>query len=144
MKRRHAIVLTVLASSTVATLLCSTIVAQNKTDSAQKIQALLLERRDVLKQRLLVLETQLKNGLISALDIVVSARNDLLKAELALATNKQQRVELLRQRLKNFQEFEKYNKERFDAGQGSFETDVLLSQAERIQAQIDLMREEET
>ena len=120
----------------------STFAAPDKPDSSAKIHALLEARRDVLKQRSEAVETQMKHGLLNDFGSLIAARNDLLGAELALASTKDERIALLKKHVANCLEYEKFNQGRFEAGRGATQVDVLSSTAARLEAEIALAREE--
>lgn len=103
------------------------------------IRELLTERRDVLAQRVELLERLHEQGAIDY-ERLFSARDQLLEAELELATDKSERIALLGQRVEQMRTLEELLESRFGGGQVT-ETAALEATAARLQAQIELMRE---
>ena len=77
----------------------------------------------------------------SPVDRVVAAENDLLDAELQLASSKQERVKLCQKRIENLRFLEKILTQRFAQGGSSME-DRLVATAARLQAEIDCLRQQ--
>ena len=116
--------------------------AQQPTDSDSdaSLSALLTQRRDTLEKRVEVLEYMLAQGKVEA-TAVFAARDQLLDAELQLAETKEQRLALHRTRIDNMRELEELIKRRHKAGQSPLEA-ALSTTAARLQAEIDLLREQ--
>ena len=126
--------------------------AQDGATPGQQLQAKLEERRDTLKSRVKALETRLEVG-VGDIDLVCKARIDLLDAELQLADTKARRIELLKSRVEKFQQLEKTAKVRQGApppppqpgrppGVIDSTDQLYLAMAARMQAEIDLLREQ--
>jgi hypothetical protein len=101
---------------------------------------LLLERRDVLKQ---LSELQLKSyqqGEASFAAALLAYR-ELLDADLELADQRFERIEIYKRLLKSMQDLEATTKELFKAQEASI-TDVLSSAAARLKVQADLINEQ--
>ncbi|MBP88543.1 MAG: hypothetical protein CMJ64_17815 [Planctomycetaceae bacterium] len=119
----------------------------------QRLRTLLEERRDTLSERLDALENMREVGLGDA-DVVVSARIDVLDAELELAATKAERIEVLKKRLRSFRELEDWarhsrrllhaHRARTTRTAVDAAGDMLLAKAARMQDEIDLLREEMT
>jgi len=72
---------------------------------------------------------------------VIRAQGDLLDAELQLAKNREDRIRILAERLKAARELETVTKHRHQAAAVSLDS-WLTAKAERLQAEVDLLREE--
>ena len=116
-------------------------VGQAPTAQSSKIRTLLEKKRDVLKQRVDSVEGafQLARG---SYDAVMMARNDLLDAELALATDKAQRITILEKKVENAKASEEIAQSARNSGQMQ-PADVLAATAHRIDSEIALLREQE-
>ena len=139
MRNRIALILVALFS---ATLL---VAAENGNDQDkskidQKIIELKKERIQILKQRVEALESQHKEGDIQIMK-VIHAKEDLYQAQLALVSERKQRVELFKSRLQNMIELENVAKMRFENGIGPLENKYVAAAA-RIEAEIDYLNEE--
>lgn len=110
------------------------------SDSNATIKELLTQRRDTLAERVKVLKRQHTAGTMTV-DSFLSARDQLLDAELELATGTEQRLKLYRERLNNMRKLEDAVKQRFEVGAGTLES-TLSTTAARLQAKIDLLREQ--
>lgn len=120
------------------------VVGQVPEAASGKIRALLEEKRNILKQRLDGIESQYKSGL-SSHDTLIAARNDFLDAELAMATDKAQRIVILEKKVTNAQEREKLMLEARRIGSLTVTpADALMATADRLDAEIALAREEES
>ena len=91
-----------------------------ESDSRTELTELLIERRDVLKKRVDVLEQKLSQGLLKV-DSVVAAREQHLGAELQLVTTQQHRLEIYQKRIYNMRKLEDGVKIRQQAGQTTME-----------------------
>lgn len=105
-----------------------------------KVMALLKERRDLLAERLKLLEMQHGHGEQVTWKELVEARDELLVAELALATTKPKRIEVLTSRVENLKSAEELYMVQRDNGDAGT-TDVLKAKARRLAAEVDLQRE---
>jgi hypothetical protein len=114
---------------------------QNADDAAATIKARLEQKRDVLKQRLEAFEVLVKSG-NSTPDATLAARDDLLDAELALATDKPQRIAVLERKLDNAKQYESVLTQQRGNGRALL-TDSLMATARRLDAEIALLRERE-
>jgi hypothetical protein len=111
-----------------------------ETDPQTAMKALLQERRDVLAERVSVLEKRYAGGTTSV-RTVLKAKDQLLDAELQLATTKDQRMVLYRKRRDNLRRLEDFVKKLYEGGQCEFERTLSVT-ASRLQADIDLLREQ--
>ena len=113
----------------------------SKSDARSELTRLLTQRRDTLQMRVELLEQRLAQS-EATIDSVVTARNQLLDANLQLATTKKQRLEILRKRIDNMRELEDAMKQRHEDGKTTM-VSVLAVTAGRLQAEIDLAREKQ-
>lgn len=109
-------------------------------DSSKKIDSLLKERRDVLKQLVKLAKERHREGAEPA-DNVIRASLALLEAELELARSRRERVEIHKQAIALLRELEKMADLRFRAGTARKDV-VLRAKASRLEAEIQLLREE--
>ena len=115
-------------------------VAQNDSSNRDHdIETLLVQRRDVLRERVAAAEAayNVGNGDIKSLS---AAQHDLLHAELELCTEPTERVELRSSLVVNRKRTEEIISQQFATGSSTRE-DLLWATAERLQAEIDLLRE---
>lgn len=116
--------------------------AQEKEPQANaEIRKLMMDRRDIL-QSVLELQEERVHGaeqntpqLLSAL---LTAHNDLLEAELDLAANKRDRIQLLEALVKQARAFEEEVRDRNESG-----ITILRATAHRIQAEVRLLKASE-
>ena len=113
----------------------------NESDSRSELTRLLTKRRDTLQMRVELLEQRLAQS-DAMIDSVVTARNQLLDANLQLATTKNQRLDILRKRIENMRGLEDATKQRHEDGKTTM-VSVLAVTAGRLQAEIDLAREKQ-
>lgn len=116
--------------------------AQQETPSLSdtKMRNLIIGKRDVLQQRLDYLTASYKRG-DEPYDSVLQAHELLLQAELELATTRESRLEIFTRRVENYQRMEDWLTRRFELGQTTADR-RLLATAQRMQAEIDRIREE--
>ena len=115
--------------------------SQNDDASLDKrIHTLLVERRDTLRQRSAALDERFTQGRV-VFESVLFARNDLLDAELELASSKAERIAAHEKRLDNYRELEKLMMARHAVGASTTE-DGLMAKAARLRAEIELLREQ--
>lgn len=141
MQARHSCAVAVFVAITWATVTFTTAQEARNSDSPE-IKVLLKERRDVLAKRIELLRARYAVGTGNdTLSSLFTAMDQLLLAELQLANSREQRVTLTHKRLDNMRELERSVKQRFEAGTGSTD-EVLSATAARLQAEIDLLREQ--
>lgn len=118
-------------------------IAQQTTesDSQAVLNELLKKRRDTLAERVVALEKKLAEGQLK-IESVVAARDQLLDAELQLVKTKKQRVAIYQKRIDNMRELEASLKLQYENGIATPES-LLLATAARLQAEIDLAREQQ-
>jgi len=112
----------------------------DKAELNKQLTALLEQRCETLKQRLeyvAALETQDQNRFHDR----ILAKDELLQAKLALATSRDERIALAKERVNNLREREDFIVARSQVGVGDKQTE-LVSRAARQQAEIDLLREQ--
>jgi ribonuclease HII len=108
---------------------------------AEKLSALRMERRDVLRQLVKEAEEAYHLGRMPYASITRININ-LLNAELELATDHAGRVGIRERMVEHFREIEKSIAEFAEAGlAGGSKTDLLDAKAARMQAEIDLLLE---
>jgi hypothetical protein len=123
--------------------LSNTLVAQNQgAVGSDRLTSLKQEYINALQSRVDAVESRYKIG-TSPLPHLVSARIDLLDAELDFATTRDERVEILKRKVEILREKESFVKEGQKAGSpGSSLEDAILATAERLRAEIALVREQ--
>lgn len=109
-------------------------------NTGTKLDVLLVELRDTLLARVKALEEKHRAGKAS-IGMVISARTDLLDSELELVSSKEAHIDVFEKRLENLRQLEEVMKKRIAAGQAGL-ADMLLTKAERLRAEIDLLREQ--
>jgi hypothetical protein len=141
MRYRMCLGLVILAAVIFASAVPSNYAAQNSENAqSEKVKSLMKERRDVLEKRVSAFESQHKSGICN-LEMVINARDDLLAAELELAESRENRIELLKSRVKNLRLGEQRILELQKIGAaGGSETDGLLAISRRLLAEIELER----
>lgn len=113
------------------------------TDNEQ-INRLMAERRDALQKIVEVFKSKYDRGMVK-IDTVYRAQNDLLNAELDLATTKGDRVAIMKKQLENFQSMESRARDLQKIGAQGGEVEVVLTAtAARLQAEIQWLRESRT
>lgn len=111
-----------------------------RSEQTEDDNELLTKRRDALNSQCEMVLRRHQSG-IATQTSVIAVSNQLLDAELQLAKTKKQRLSLYKTHLDRLRELEKLAKERYEAGVGP-ENDVLEAKAARLQAEIDLHREQ--
>lgn len=115
--------------------------AQNAdVNVTSEISKLMQERRDVFRQRLATVKSSYKQG-ETPLEQVISAQDDLFKAEFELAASKPERIKLCKKRVDNLRQLESVTAQQFSLGTGKMEAKFLATAA-RLQAEIDCLREQ--
>jgi hypothetical protein len=110
-----------------------------KAEVKKQIHAMLEQRQNTLKERFEVVTALHKQGALSSQDIT-QANEDLLQAKLALATERDERIAIAKQRVENFRQSEAIVDSLFRRAEAS-QVEKLLVTAARQQAEIDLLRE---
>jgi hypothetical protein len=126
-----------------ALLPVSAIQAQDKPpakDPAAQLRSLMEERRDTLDKAVQVLLAQYRVGTVDV-ERLASAMSRLGEAELDFAKNKDERIAVCRKQVEVCRDFEKICQGRRDAGTVT-DADVLQAKAERLKAEIQLLREQ--
>lgn len=136
MLRRNPLVFALVAAVSVATAL-STLAGNEANPAEARIRELMMQKRDVLQQRIAALEQFYKNGQVTHAD-VLNAKIELLTAELDLAANKNERLGVLESQLQLFRRLEKVAQAQFLTGE-ALHTEVLQAKAARIDAEIALL-----
>ena len=109
-------------------------------NTATQVESLMKERRDVLQNIAQMLNAQYRVG-TAGIDRVVSATNKLADAELELAKTKDERIAVCRKQVESCRDFEKLCQARHEVGIVT-QADVLIATAERLKAEIQLLREQ--
>ena len=119
-------------------------VQPSQSTDNEKINRLMEERRDALQKIVEVFKSKYDRGMVK-IDTVYRAQNDLLNAELDLATTKGDRVAIMKKQLENFQSMESRALELQKIGAQGGEVEVVLTAtAARLQAEIQWLRESRT
>lgn len=108
-------------------------------DQIPKVHVLLTQRRDTLRTLVKLVGERFRAGQVN-FDVVIRASDQLLNLELELAEGQDARLAIRKQRVELMRDFEKVADARFRAGQATQE-DVLTAQAERLGAEIELLKE---
>lgn len=112
--------------------------ATTEKPANEQLHDLLVERRDVMKDRLELVK-QLFSKTRTDYEEVLAATDDLLACELELASTSAERVEVLQNRLNVAQELESTVETRVRAALVST-AELYAAKAARLQAEIDLLR----
>ena len=111
---------------------------------AEKMNRLMLERRDVLRKIVEVFMSRHQGGMVK-FDDVYRAQSELLRAELELAKTKEDRLAVLNSQLANCQSLESLVIQMQKVGvRGGEAGNVLVATAARLQAEIQILRESGT
>lgn len=111
-----------------------------KADFDKQITALMEQRRDTLKQRLEYV-TALEHVDPKHFNDRILANDEFLQAKLALATSREERIAIAKERVENLREREESVVAHLKAGLGGPDIE-LVARAARQQAQIELLREQ--
>ena len=112
---------------------------QNSDAAKAQIRALLEEKRNVLKERAEAFDFLVSSGR-STHDAALAARVDLLDAEIALTSDKSQRIKLLERKLATTKEGESATNLRLHNASVP-PTEALMSTVRRLDAEVELIRE---
>jgi len=115
---------------------CAAIAAAADSPEAKK---LLMERRNVLKEIADIQRRGYARGELQLHDLLLTNR-DLLEAELELADDKSQRIEICERLVKTLEDIEAISQRMQAAGEVTI-IDVLSSKAARLKAQAQLANE---
>ncbi|MFO0924688.1 MAG: hypothetical protein U0905_19640 [Pirellulales bacterium] len=107
--------------------------------SKSKLASLLEERRATLKTRVEMIE-KLVGVTRSTQEALIAAREDLINAEIEMATNGNERMAAWQRKIENARQLETVMEQRKHEGRGT-EADVLMAKAARLAAEIELQRE---
>lgn len=133
--------LIVAATVTVGLLALPMISSGQDPERQEKLDELLRQRQATLRQIVEVLREQYLLG-ERDFNAVVEAQDRLMKAELELASDRQERLALLRERVKMFETLSTLTNQRFDLGQVG-QPETLFVRAAVLEAKIELAREQE-
>ena len=129
-----------------ATSICIVIFSQPATSQSEqnaisdkKLNSLLAERRDTLRQIVNLVEKGHSEG-SESLDNVIRARNELLDAELDIAKTNAERVRIREEQVKNFRDLENVLTQLYKNGETT-NIELLEVKAVRLEAEIELLRE---
>lgn len=134
--------LCVLASSTCIVIFSQTAVSQTQQEAAsdKRLNSLLTERRDTLRQVVDLVIVEYRGG-AGTIEEIIQAQNALLDAELDIAKTNAERVRIREEQVKNFRELENLLKQRHESGSGITKSELLVAKATRLEAEINLLRE---
>lgn len=110
----------------------------NNNESSARIRKLLIERRDVMAQRVEYFTSQFHQARISRIP-VLKAKDDLIAADIDLAETRNDRIELLKARVANLKEAEESCIALRNAATVSL-LEVLEATSQRLLAEIELER----
>jgi hypothetical protein len=113
---------------------------EERTTTGAKLRDLLTAKRDVLKERFDYIKANHDLGTVPY-DKVLLAHELFLKTELELASTKEQRLDICKKRIENYRFLEDRAMAEVQSGRGTSD-ETLLATANRIQAEIDCLREE--
>ena len=141
MKRTHFVLLAVLTLATAVIAGTQTAKSEPGADGASaRLDTLLKQRREILEQ-LVKVTTEHYGAGQTTIESVIRAWDQLLNAKLELAEDRSARVAIHEQRTKVLKDFEKIAQAQFRAGAATQE-DVLTARAARLEAEIQLLREQ--
>jgi hypothetical protein len=128
----------------VAIVIASAIAADppvpGQDEASQQLEFLLKARRDTLRQIVNLLEAERRTGGRATEEPILRASNQLLDAELDLASTKAERIALREKVVTNLQQIEKITAAQVGFGVRKPE-EALQATAARLKAEIQLLRE---
>ena len=113
--------------------------AEEPAVSNPELRELLVAKRDALNERLTLVKARFEIKAVQYVE-VIQAHEPVLLAELELATTPQQRIQIYKKRVENFQYLEDRVVAEFQSGKATPD-EKLRAQVSRIQSQIDLVRQ---
>jgi hypothetical protein len=141
MKKNAVILASVLCGFLIAALaFAAGATVTRQGEPSKEIQALQIEKRDVLRQKAKLVEAKYKMGNV-AFDVKMAADNQLLDAEFDLATAQAQRIAICDKKLKNLEEWQTYLEKRKKGGYSFSQTALFDAQIACIDAKIQLAKE---
>ena len=115
---------------------------QAETEKQPSIHDLLVERRDTL-QEVCAMKIALNKKGKETFESLFRSELDLAEANLQLADTHAQRMEILKERVDLYRKIEGLYKVRFDDARVT-RVEVLIAKSDRLNAEIDLLREEKS
>ena len=115
---------------------------EGQTSPESRINRLLIERRDILRELLDAVKLRYESGETSV-NSVFHAQNVLIEADLELAQTDIERMGIHDMRVKNLRNFENALEQQHSQGEATVEQ-LLASKAARMQAEIEFLREQVT
>lgn len=113
--------------------------ADNEANPAEdQIRELMTQKRDALQERVDEMQKLHGGGTVTT-DKVLDAQLDLTKAQLELATSKEDRLSVLKSQVQIFRDLEQAAKSRYESGT-ALRAEVLNAKASRLDAEIALLR----
>ncbi|MCP4679175.1 MAG: hypothetical protein GY854_27515, partial [Deltaproteobacteria bacterium] len=112
---------------------------EEKSEQAAALERLLKQRRDTLREVVAFAEAQYRAG-VTEQDAMFRASESLIAAELDLATDKAERIALREQRVEIMKQMEECTRAKRHVARVN-NADVLAATAERLKAEIELLRE---
>ncbi len=110
-----------------------------KESRPEALVELLQLRHDVLEERWTAIQRRIEDGSLPQ-EHTYSARDELLKAKLELASTHQERRDLCKLRVVNLQSFEELIKSHVKSGEKPLD-EQLLATAARLEVEIECLRE---
>lgn len=132
MRNRRSLAMLLFIALAATTLATSTVLGDSP-----KVIELFTERRDLLAQRLKLLEAQHALGEAISWKDLVEARDELFAAELTLVTTKPRRVEILTSGFENLKSTEELDTVQMHNGDAST---AHVLKAKRLAAEVDVNR----
>lgn len=111
-----------------------------KSEPAKQSVAELLQQRRAVLLSLVEVQTHLYQVGKADIEAVVQAHQELLLVQLELAASRDERINLLKKAVHLAMELENLAQARYKAGRAT-QADVLKSQAAKLKAETDLLRE---
>ena len=116
------------------------VIAEDKDDTeSSQLQALMTEKRDLLRRQYDSMVAIFKSGGIDNDSSIAIAKDEYLLAELDLARSKEEKNQIHAQRIDNFKRLEVLIEAQVRAGR-SDTADLIAAQVNRIQAEIDAIQ----
>jgi hypothetical protein len=131
----------VAAAVVVISAIAADVPPSTPADAVKQLESLLQERRDTLRKIVEYVQAQEKTGAFDLPD-AIRVSNELIEAELELATSKAQRIALQQKFVANLKRIEQFLQRSAEVGRGTDATKKHLeAKAARLKAEIQLARE---
>lgn len=114
--------------------------ATGNPDGSETLDRLLNQRRETLRQLVTLTTDQYRAGR-GSIDAVVRTSDQLMMAELDVTDDRSERLDIYTQRGQLLKDAEEMTQARFQTGNAT-QQEVLLARAARLEAEIELLREQ--